>query len=107
MFSLMFRHAVWENEEGTFIRITARPKSKSRELVLSLEDESLVVNLTSPAREGKANTELLKRLSRLLGVSGGRVSLVSGHKSKGKTVFIEGLTAEQVLRILQEVTNDK
>ena len=66
-----------------------------------------MVNLTSPARAGKANAELLKRLSKLLGVSVGRVSLVSGHKSKEKTVFIEGMTAEHVVNALQEVTNDK
>jgi uncharacterized protein (TIGR00251 family) len=103
----MPRHAVWENEDGVFLRVTARPKSKRKEFVLGLDTESLTVNLTSPPREGKANTELLKRLSRLLGVSGGRVSLVSGHKSKEKTVFIEGMTAEHVVSVLQEVTNDK
>ena len=107
MLSLMPRDVVWENEEGTFLRVKARPRSRSKEFVFGLNDESLIVNLTSPPREGKANIELLKRLSRLLVVSGGRVSLVSGHKSREKTVFIEGLTAEQVVKILQEVTNDK
>ena len=103
----MPRHAVWENEEGAFLRVTARPRSKRREFVLRLDDESLTVNLTSPARDGKANTELLKRLSKLLGVPGGSVSLISGHKSKEKTVFIEGMTAERVVNALREVTNDK
>ncbi len=99
--------AVWENKDGAFLRVTARPRSKSKEFVFGLDDESIVVNLTSPAREGRANTELLKRLSKLLGVSGGGLSLVSGHKSKEKTVFIEGMTAEQVMNVLREVTNDK
>ncbi|MFX1602054.1 MAG: DUF167 domain-containing protein [Promethearchaeota archaeon] len=107
MLNLMPRDPVWENEEGAFLRVTARPRSKSREFVVGLDDESLVVNLASPAREGKANAELLKRLSKLLGISGRRVSLVSGHKSKEKTVFIEGLAAEQVAKTLHEVTNDK
>jgi uncharacterized protein (TIGR00251 family) len=105
--SLMSRGAVWENEEGVFLRVTARPRSKRKEFVFGLDDEGLIVNLTSPAREGKANTELLKRLSKILGVPGGRVSLVSGHKSREKTVFIEGMTAEHVVSALQEVTNDK
>lgn len=107
MFNLMPRGAVWENEKGAFLKVTARPRSKSRDFVFGLDDESLIVNLTSPAREGKANTELLKRLSKLLGVSGGSLSLVSGHKSKEKTVFIERATAEQIMKTLQEVTNDK
>ena len=107
MLSLMPRGVIWENEEGTFLRVTARPRSKGRDFVSGFGDESFIVNLTSPAREGKAYTELMKRLSKLLGVSGGRVSLVAGHKSKEKTVFIEGMTAERVMNALQEVTNDK
>jgi len=107
VFSLMPRHAVWENEKGAFLRVIARPRSKRKDFVFGVDDESLIVNLTSPAREGKANTELLKRLSKLLGVSVGRVSLASGHKSREKTVFIEGMTADHVVNVLQEVTNDK
>jgi uncharacterized protein (TIGR00251 family) len=104
---LMPRRAVWENEKGAFLRVTARPRSKSREFISDSDDASLLVNLSSPAREGKANTELIRRLSKLLRVSTGRVSLVSGHKSKEKTIFIERMTAEQVVEALREVTNDK
>ncbi|MFQ5834139.1 MAG: DUF167 domain-containing protein [Candidatus Thorarchaeota archaeon] len=103
----MSRHAVWENDEGTFLRVTARPRSKRREIVLDLDDESLVVNLTSPAREGKANTELLRLLAKLLKVSAGKLKLVRGRKSREKTILAEGLTAESVVRLLREVTNDK
>jgi uncharacterized protein (TIGR00251 family) len=61
------------------------------------------VNIQSPAKDGKANTELLKRLSKLFHVSTGNVRIVSGHKSKTKTIFIEGILIEKVKSILQGI----
>ena len=83
---------VWDNEKGVFIRVVVRPRSKEREFVAEVTSEFVHVNLSSPAREGKANTELIKRMAKTLGVSTGDITLVSGHKSREKTLFIqEGL----------------
>lgn len=95
---------IWESDDGAFIRILVRPKSKERALISELTDEFLVLNIKSPAREGKANMELLKQLSRFLGVSTGDVMLVSGHKSREKIVKVAGFRKEQLIEL---VTNDK
>jgi len=87
---------VWMGEKGTFLRVIVKPNSKEKKLVGDIDSESIQINLTGPAREGKANTELVKKLSKLLKVSTSSMKLVAGHKSREKTLLIEGLNAEEV-----------
>ena len=96
----MNREAIWESERGIFLRITVKPNSKKRELIAQLSDDEIVFNLQSPAKGGKANTELLKRLTKLLRLSTSDIKIVAGHKSKNKTILIKGLSIEAVKVIL-------
>jgi len=84
------------NERGTFLRVIVKPNSKEKVLIAEMNEESILVNLTGPAREGKANTELVKRLSKKLGISTSAITIVSGHKSREKVLLIEGLTVVEV-----------
>ncbi|MFW9927031.1 MAG: DUF167 domain-containing protein [Candidatus Thorarchaeota archaeon] len=88
--------AIWESEKGTFIRFLVRPNSKEREFIAEISPEIIVVNLRSPAREGKANAELVKRLAKLLGISTSSIRLVSGHKTKDKTFLIDELSIQDI-----------
>jgi uncharacterized protein (TIGR00251 family) len=96
--------AVWESEKGTFLRIIVRPNSKEKNFVSEVTPEAIIINLKGPAREGKANSELLKRLSKILKLSTGDISLVAGHKSKEKTVLIVGIDAEELTKKLSFLT---
>jgi len=88
--------AIWETERGTLLRVIVRPNSKEKKFVAEVSPEFIIINLKSPAREGKANSELLKRLSKILKVSTADVELVSGHKAKEKTVLIANTSVEEV-----------
>ncbi len=101
----MHKDALWETEEGTHLRVLVKAKSTSKEFVAGVSDYALVVNLRSPAREGKANTELLKRLSKVLGISTGDIRLISGHKSREKTLVIKGKTIGDVKSALFKLTD--
>ncbi len=98
---------VWVTGSGIHLRIVVRPRSNERNLIAEITDEVIVMNLRSPAREGKANTELLKRLSKLLGVSSGDIEIIAGHRSREKTVNLRGVELKHVLRAIEAVTNDK
>ena len=87
---------VWISEKGTFLRIIVRPNSKEKKFVEDISSESIQVNLTGPAREGKANTELVKKLAKILKVSTSSIKLVAGHKAREKILLIEGITAEEI-----------
>ena len=65
--------------------------------------EAVHVNLKGPAREGKANTELVKRLAKHLGLSTADIALVAGHKSRDKTLVVSSMKPEEVLARLSNV----
>lgn len=52
----------------------------------------LRVRLMAPPVEGKANRELLRFLARALELKKNRVRLVSGERSREKTVLLEGVS---------------
>jgi hypothetical protein len=95
---------IWETERGTFLRVIVRPKSRERDFVIEISSEVIVINLKSPARDGKANSELVKRLAKVLAISTGSINLIAGHKSKEKTLLVEGLSPEEIVQRLSNVT---
>ena len=92
----MIKQSIWENEEGVFVRVIVKPNSKQDNLIELYGDEEILINLNSPARDGKANKELIKRLSKLVGVSSIQISVVAGHKGREKTLFIAEMTREKI-----------
>ncbi|TFG30352.1 DUF167 domain-containing protein [Candidatus Thorarchaeota archaeon] len=90
------------NEKGTFLRVLVRPNSKNKELIEEINPDFISINLAAPAKEGKANTELVKRLSKLLKISTSSIKLVVGHKSREKVLLIDGLSAEEVKQKLSK-----
>ncbi len=92
----MSKGPIWESQSQIFIKVIVKPNSKSKKFVEEITDEFVVINLRDPAREGKANTELVKRLSKTLGISTSSVQIVRGHKSRDKTVVVDGIELDQV-----------
>ena len=103
----MPKMVVEDTADGVLLRVVVKPKSKARSFIQEIGMESIKLNLRAPAREGKANTELLKRVAKLLKLSTADIILVSGSKSRDKTLLIRGVMADQVLGILQAVKNNK
>ena len=87
---------VWMSEKGTFLRVIVKPNSKEKQLIAERNPDSILINLTGPAREGKANTELVKKLSKILKISSSAIRIVAGYKSREKILLIDGLSTEEV-----------
>ena len=82
-------------EVQTEIKVRVLPRS-SRTEIIGFEDGTYKVKLTAPPVEGKANKALIELLAERLGVGKGRLEIVSGSRSRMKTVRIDGLSAEEV-----------
>jgi len=93
---------VWMSEKGTFLRVIVKPNSKEKQLIAEINLDSILINLTGPAREGKANTELVKKLSKILKISSSAIRIVAGHKSREKILLIDGLSTEEVEQRLSQ-----
>ena len=84
-----------ETKDGVLIKIYVQPKAKKNEI--DRVDEwrgRLKVRIKAPPVEGKANKELVKFLSKLLGAE---VILVRGETSREKDLLVRGAGKEEVM----------
>ena len=84
--------AIWETERGTILKVTVRPKSREKSLVAEISPEIIVVNLK------------VKIMAKALAVSSSSITLVAGHKSREKTLLVQGLSPEDIEQRLSNVT---
>ena len=86
------------------IQVRVQPKAGRErvEVVDGSRPPRLKVYVTAVPADGKANTAVVALLADKLGVAKSAVQIVRGHRSRDKTVEIEGITPEQAVRILTE-----
>jgi len=85
------------------IRITVHVQPNANQnKVVGFRDGVLQVRIAAPPIKGKANQELVKFLSTLLGVSKSSLSIEKGVTGKKKTVAVRGLGQDRVLRLLEK-----
>ncbi len=86
--------------EKAVIDISVSPKS-SRSRVAVDENNGIKVYLNSPPADGKANAELVKLLSKKLGIAKSGIEITRGQSSRKKTLSITGLDKNQVIEKLK------
>ena len=62
--------------------VTVSPKSSKSEIMIS--GDNIKIYLNSPPADGKANSELIKLLSKQLHVAKSSINIVKGEKSRKK-----------------------
>lgn len=77
------------------LRVRVSAGAKRTEFAGESEGE-LRVRVAAPAREGRANRELLAFLAKQLEVPPSRVSLFHGASSRHKVVEVDGMSVEEV-----------
>ena len=88
-------------KEEIRIAVHIQPNA-SQNKVTGFRDSVMQVRIAAPAIKGKANQELIKFLSSLLGVSKNNLSIAKGITSRNKTLAVRGLEQNQVLRLLEK-----
>ena len=83
------------SESNSVIRVKVLPRSSVNQVVGD-EEGVIKVKLTAPPVEGKANKALVQFLSKQLGVARRDVEIVSGERSRIKSIRINGLSMEDV-----------
>jgi len=87
---------VRDTDGGVTLRVRVQPRA-SREGLGGERDGALVVRLTAPPVEGKANEALARFLGRALGVPPSAVRVVRGATGRDKRVAVDGVTAAAAL----------
>ena len=80
---------------STRISVRLTPRAV-RDEIAGWRDGVLLVRVTAPPVEGKANAALEKLLAGALGVPKSAVQVVAGERSRDKTVAVEGLSEAEV-----------
>jgi len=89
-----------KGENRTVVLIKVLPRSSSNQIV-GREEGVFKVKLTAPPVEGKANKALKELLAKRLGLSKRDVEIISGERSRLKSVLIHGLSLKEVDALLQ------
>jgi len=84
---------------GVRFSVTVAPRA-SKTQIAGLLGDSLKIRLAAPPVDGAANDELVKFLAKHFKTPKSSVSIPSGQTSKKKTVRIEGVTKETLLKLL-------
>lgn len=82
------------------IKVRVVPRA-SRSEIVGLHDDAWKVRLMSPPVDGAANEELIRLLSKILGVAKTDIDLLSGQTSKTKRLRIGGLTQARADALLK------
>ena len=83
-------------EDQARIVVQVQPNARQNE-VLRFRDGVLHVRVAAPPIDGKANQELLKFLSHILGISKSKLIIEKGLTSKRKGIGIDRATKNQVM----------
>ncbi len=76
---------------NTLLKLHVTPRSSKNEII-GWRDDVLCVKITAPPVEGAANSAIVKFIADALGVRKSQVELVSGEKSREKSLKVDGLT---------------
>lgn len=86
-------------EGGVRIRVRVQPRASRTEIV-GEHDGALRIRVAAPPVDGEANAELVRFLAKKLGVAKSRVRIVAGETGRMKTVEVDGIGEEVVVRLV-------
>ena len=87
----------WLSDDGdaTLVRVRLQPRA-ARDAIAGERAGALVVRVTAPPVEGRANDALCRLLAKAAGVAPSRVAVVRGASARDKVVRVEGVGAPQL-----------
>ena len=91
---------ITKTANGVAFKVKVIPNS-SVSKIMEITEEFVKIKLNSPPLEGRANKEVINLLSKILDVPKTSIELISGDKSKLKTLNVP-LTEEQVRHQIQK-----
>jgi uncharacterized protein (TIGR00251 family) len=90
------------SSDGVVLSLHCQPGAKASRVV-GLHDERLKIQLQAPPLENRANEALVAWLADQLGVPRKQIEILTGQTSRQKRVLVQGVTLEQVERLLTTI----
>jgi uncharacterized protein (TIGR00251 family) len=83
----------------TDLTVRLQPRAR-RDEVVGERGGAVVVRVTAPPVDGKANAALCRLIAKAAGVAPSKVTLVRGHAAREKVVRVEGVDEPALRRAL-------
>lgn len=98
------KDSVKRYQDGAAIDLFVTPDARSSVFPAGYNEfrKRIEIKVNSPAKENKANLEVIKIVSGFFDKHVSDVFVVSGAKSKEKTIFIKGMTPGNAVKKIQE-----
>jgi len=93
--------AIHRSADKLCFQVRVQPRA-SKDEVAGLLQGALKIRLTSPPVDNRANRHLTKFLASILGVPGASIKILSGEKSRLKTIGVEGLEESKLRQRLAQ-----
>ncbi len=81
------------------VRVRLQPRA-ARDEIVGVRDGALMVRVSAPPVQGRANEALCRLIAARAGVAKSRVSVARGAGSRDKLVSVEGVDAAKLERVL-------
>ena len=88
-------------KDGVQISCHIQPGCKVEEI--KIIENSLNIKTNAQPKDNEANTEIIKVLSKLLGISKSNLHIIRGQKDRNKIVVANGISLEKVKEILDKL----
>lgn len=91
----------WIKEKNgcLFVRIHLQPRASKNEIA-GIHGDSIKLRLTSPPVDGAANSHAIEFFAKKLGIQKSKITIVSGEKSRHKTLKVAGISLEEAVTAL-------
>ena len=90
---------ITESGDGVFLRCRIHPSAPGN-TVKGVLGNALKISLSAPPVDGKANKALCTFIAGKLKIPKSSVKIVSGEKSRSKTVFCKNIRKREAVQIL-------
>lgn len=82
-----------DGKKGAALAVRITPRASRNEIYAIMDDGTVKIHLTAPPVEGKANSELIKFLAKVLDVPIKHVEIVAGAGRRDKLISVLDLDA--------------
>ena len=92
---------ITEKPGGVSIRVRVKPRAHRNEIEGLGPDGSLVVRLTAPPVDNKANAGLIAFLAKALRLPQSAITITAGERARQKVIFLAGLSREAAQKLIR------
>jgi len=95
------RHVIRESKGKVLLQVRVQPRAKQNALA-GVRDNALIVQVAAAPVDGAANASVISALARALDLPKSTFTVHRGVKSRQKTIHVEGMAMNDLLRLLEE-----